>query len=238
MDLLAVTVNAPVASFRRPLDHTYQRSLPLPPPTTLLGIAGAALGLSDTALWAPESPIHALKVSAISWQVPGKARDLWTVVKIKNNRLTERSPYFRELLFCTRFTLLYGGPTETIAQLYEAFRHPVYPLSLGREDELFLIRTLWKQECQPVPGDGKPFTGTIIPGDVSDHLLRVPLKTGLRIQLPTMEQLPLRFTLDKNHVRHPQDQQTFTFIPPDLTVQLTGIEPVYAFRKRYFTWLN
>jgi len=61
--ILLVTVRAPVASFRRPLDHNYQRTLPMPPPTTLLGIAGAALGLSDRELWAPDSPVCELKVS-------------------------------------------------------------------------------------------------------------------------------------------------------------------------------
>ena len=55
--IVAVWVRAPVASFRRPLDHDYQRTLPMPPPTTLLGIAGATLGLSD------REPVRGLKVS-------------------------------------------------------------------------------------------------------------------------------------------------------------------------------
>ena len=58
--IIAVRVRAPVASFRRPLDHNYQRTLPMPPPTTLIGIAGAALGLSDRELWAPDSPVRHL----------------------------------------------------------------------------------------------------------------------------------------------------------------------------------
>ena len=51
MELLALNVSAPVASFRRPLDLNYQRTLPLPPPTTLIGLAGAALGMSPWDLW-------------------------------------------------------------------------------------------------------------------------------------------------------------------------------------------
>ncbi|RLA76728.1 MAG: CRISPR-associated protein Cas5, partial [Deltaproteobacteria bacterium] len=104
MELLTLTVTAPVASFRRPLDLNYQRTLPLPPPTTLIGLAGAALGLSDRQLWASDGLLRELKVSALiqpsphTGGPPGVARDMWTVLKIKNNRIAERSPYFRELL--------------------------------------------------------------------------------------------------------------------------------------------
>jgi CRISPR-associated Cas5-like protein len=45
--IVAIQVRASVASFRRPPGHNYQRTLPMPPPTTLLGITGAALGFSE-----------------------------------------------------------------------------------------------------------------------------------------------------------------------------------------------
>jgi CRISPR-associated protein Cas5t len=94
--IVAVRVCATVASFRRPLDHNYQRTLPMPPPTTLLGIAGAALGLSDRDLWSPKSLLSNLKVSVWIEEEPGRARDMWTVLKIKSGKIAERSPYFRE----------------------------------------------------------------------------------------------------------------------------------------------
>ena len=147
MELLVLTVTGPVASFRRPLDLNYQRTLPLPPPTTLIGIAGAALGLSDLDLWSPDSPLLELKVSVLAQPSPytggppGRARDMWTVLKIKDNRIAERSPYFRELLFYTRYTLLYGGPRDLLENLAEAFMNPSYPLSLGRDDELLWIES-------------------------------------------------------------------------------------------------
>lgn len=97
--ILVVMVRAPVVSFRRPMDHNYQRTLPMPPPTTLLGIAGAALGLSDRELWAQDSPMRDLRVSVWIEGETGRAYDMWTVLKIKGGRIAERSPYFRELLF-------------------------------------------------------------------------------------------------------------------------------------------
>jgi CRISPR-associated protein Cas5t len=171
--ILLVTVRAPVASFRRPLDHNYQRTLPMPPPTTLLGIAGAALGLSDRELWAPDSPVRELKVSVWmeEWKqeepnrAPGRARDMWTVLKIKSGKIAERSPYFRELLFFVRYTLIYGGPEDLLRRLEEAFRDPAYPLSLGREDELLLMESIRWGEATP----GEPrFRGTILPVDLRE----------------------------------------------------------------------
>ncbi|RMG63139.1 MAG: CRISPR-associated protein Cas5, partial [Calditrichaeota bacterium] len=161
--VLIVRVRAPIASFRRPLDHNYQRTLPLPPPTTLIGIAGAALGLSDRKLWAPDSPINHLKVSVLADGKPGRARDMWTVLKIKSGKIAERSPYFRELLFFTRYTLLYGGEIDTLQRLREAFLDPAYPLTLGREDELLCLQEVILAEL--VRGEPR-FQGTVVPGDI------------------------------------------------------------------------
>jgi len=108
MKALWLKVTAPVASFRRPLDHNYQRTLPHPPPTTLWGLAGAALGLSDYEMWSSSSPLRGIKVSVVALNKPGLARDMWTLRKIKGNKIVELSPYFRELLFYARYILLYG----------------------------------------------------------------------------------------------------------------------------------
>jgi CRISPR-associated Cas5-like protein len=147
--ILLVTVRAPVASFRRPLDHNYQRTLPMPPPTTLLGIAGAALGLSDRELWAPDSPVRELKVSVWmeEWKqeepnrTPGRARDMRTVLKIKSGKIAERSPYFRELLFFVRYTLIFraihpdlrraGGPAAQAGGSFPGSRLSPLPRARG-----------------------------------------------------------------------------------------------------------
>lgn len=241
MELLALTVSAPVASFRRPLDLNYQRTLPLPPPTTLIGLAGAALGLSDRDLW--KSPLATLKVSVLSQPssrtggAPGQAQDMWTVLKIKNNRIAERSPYFRELLFYPRYTLLFGGPRDLLESLKEAFLDPVYPLSLGREDEL-----LWLDEeprLQPlIPAETATFYGTAVPGDIREMEARMPLEPGLKAQPPIVETVPLAFTVDKKGVRQPLRRVPLTFIPLSLPLEIKGISPVFQYDSRCFTWMN
>jgi len=243
MELLALTVSAPVASFRRPLDLNYQRTLPLPPPMTLIGLAGAALGLLDRDLWDPTGPLQELKVSALiqpspyTGGAPGTARDMWTVLKIKSNKIAERSPYFRELLFYPRYTLLFGGSRNLLEDLARAFQDPAYPLSLGREDEL-----LWVEELPEVlpltPAESPRFSGTAVPGDIRKLETRITLREGTRIEPPMVETVPLTFVVDRKGVRAPVRRMPLTFLPFSLSLEIQGIQPVYVYRDRCFTWMN
>nr|BAL57692.1 hypothetical conserved protein [uncultured Acetothermia bacterium]BAL59376.1 hypothetical conserved protein [Candidatus Acetothermum autotrophicum] len=233
--IVAVSVRALVASFRRPLDHNYQRTLPMPPPTTLLGIAGAALGLSDRDLWAEDSPLRNLKVSVWMDEEPGRARDMWTVLKVKSGKIAERSPYFRELLFFTRYTLLYGGEEALLRELEHAFRDPAYPLSLGREDELLLIEDVFLVEAQP----GKPrFRGTVLSGDIRQMSdLRPILREGAVFEPPVVETLPLAFTIDTKGLRHPERPVPLSFLPLGVELEVPRILALQC-NERNFIWLN
>jgi len=228
-------VRAPVASFRRPLDHNYQRTLPMPPPTTLLGIAGAALGMSDRDLWALDSPLRNLKVSVLMEGVPGRARDMWTVLKIKSGRIAERSPYFRELLFGVCYTLLYGGEKRVLERLEAAFNEPAYPLSLGRDDELLVIESLGIEEVQQGP---PRFLGTLLPVDVRQiEGLRPQVPPGLHFEPPLVETLPLAFSVDDNGVRSPERMTTLSFLPVGIEIEVPGLQ-AFQWQGRNFVWAN
>jgi len=233
--IVAVRVCATVASFRRPLDHNYQRTLPMPPPTTLLGIAGAALGLSDRDLWSPKSLLSNLKVSVWIEEEPGRARDMWTVLKIKSGKIAERSPYFRELLFFPRYTLLYGADASLLDKLKNAFQDPVYPLSLGREDEMLLVEEIQLTEASR----GSPrFRGTVLPIDIRKHPDARPiLKPGAQFDPPVIETLPLRFRVDTKGIRQPESPVPLSFLAPGLELEVPGV-PALHWHGRNFTWLN
>jgi len=233
--ILAVQVRATVASFRRPLDHNYQRTLPMPPPTTLIGIAAAALGLSDRQLWASDSPLCHLKVSVWIDDEPGFARDMWTVLKIKNYKIAERSPYFRELLFFTRYTLFYGGTEDLLHRLAQAFRNPVYSLSLGRDDELMLVEDIAMEETK----DGKPhFEGTVLPGDIRQiEGVKVVLEPAVSLKPIIVETLPLRFRVDDRGVRHPEAFMPLSFLPLG-TEMIVPTMKALQWQGRNFVWLN
>ena len=232
--VLRVTVRAPVVSFRRPLDHNYQRSLSMPPPTTLLGIAGAALGLSDRELWSPSSLLRDIKVAVWVDDEPGRARDMWTVLKIKSGKIAERSPYFRELLFSVRYTLIYGGSELLLRQLEQAFYDPAYPLSLGREDELALIEKVALDDA--VAGEPR-FRGTVLPIDIRRQPARPVLRPGIRFEPPVVETLPLRFSVDAKGIRHPEQPVTFSFLPLELELEVPSL-PALKCQGRNFTWMN
>jgi len=233
--VLTIQVRAPVASFRHPLDHNYQRTLSMPPPTTLVGIAGAALGLSDRELWAPDSPLRGLKVSVWMEEEPGRARDMWTVLKVKAGKIAERSPYLREMLFFTRYVLVYGSEGAILQRLQEAFRDPAYPLCLGREDELALVENIQLTEAEP----GEPcFRGTVLPVDIrSMPDLRPILRPGLRFEPAIVERLPLEFTVDSKGVRHPARPVPLSFLPLGLELEVPSL-PAIRCESRNFVWLN
>jgi hypothetical protein len=207
----------------------------MPPPTTLLGIAGAALGLSDRELWAPDSPLRGLKVSVWMEEEPGRARDMWTVLKIKAGKIAERSPYFRELLFFTRYVLVYGGDGAILQRLQEAFRDPAYPLSLGREDELALVEDIQLTKAEP----GEPrFRGSIVPGDIRRMPdLRPILQEGAFFEPPVVETLPLAFNIDARGIRHPEQLSLLSFL--SLGIELVVPKTIaLRWNDRNFAWLN
>lgn len=208
----------------------------MPPPTTLVGIAGAAMGLSDRELWSGNSILRQVKVAVWMDAEPGLTRDMWTVLKIKDNKKIERSPYMRELLFFVRYTLIYGGDEVLLKKMEHAFYDPVYPLSLGREDELLFIEEISLDAAT----EGRPsFRGTVIPGDFRRMRVRPLLQPGIRFEPPVVETLPLSFAVDDKRIRHPQRQVTLSFLP--LGVELEIEEPrIHALQcqGRNFTWIN
>lgn len=239
MRVLAVEVKAPVASFRRRLDHTYQRTLPLPPPTTLIGLAGAAMGLDTAQLWSDASPLKNLKVQALAQNQPGRATDMWTLLKIKGGKM-ERSPYLREMLYDARFTVLYGGDDALLVQLRDALQKPAYPLSLGREDELVHIEVCSLVECPSVSETPFQFKGTILPGDLRLLKARPILQEDAIYEPAVVERLPTRFQIGKHGERDPVDPRDFTFLPYTVQVEIDAgafNREVYRYTDRQFVWL-
>jgi CRISPR-associated protein Cas5t/CRISPR-associated protein Cas5h len=162
---------------------------------------------------------------------------MWTVLKIKGNKIAERSPYFREVLFFVRYTLIYGGNEELLQKLRVAFQDPAYPLSLGREDELAVI----EEATLTTASKGKPlFGGTILPGDIRQMpKLRPVLRPGVILEPPIVETLPLGFEVDARGVRSPIAPMPFSFLPfgMELEVPECPWQPL-CLKDRNFVWLN
>lgn len=241
MKVLSLKVRASQVSFRRPLDLNYHRTLPLPPPTTMIGLAGAALGLADFQIWNGEQwqSLRDMRVAALLDKRPGKSKDMMTILKIKGGRIDQRSPYFRELLFNVEYTLIYAGDDELIENLKSAFEDPVYPLSLGRKDELIEIITIEEIRLSK----GEPiFSGTAIPGDIREMDIELPAFKNniapLKLEPAVVENVPLKFKVEKG-CRIPVKKTTITFLPYSLKVKVGNFKgEVFKLNDRNFTWMN
>ena len=242
MKALSLKVKAPQVSFRHPLDLNYQRTLPLPPPTTMVGLAGAALGIADFQIWNDEywQPLRDIKVAVLLDKLPGKAKDMMTVLKIKGGRIEQRSPYFRELLFNVEYTLIYAGDDNLIKKLIVSFNDPVYPLSLGREDELIEIVSI--EEIELIKGE-PVFRGTAIPGDIREMEIELPAfkdgRSPIKLEPAVVENVPLKFKVEKKGYRIPSQKATISFLPYLLEVKIKGFNmEVFNLDGRNFTWMN
>jgi len=130
MNYCIIELKSQTASFRHPDFQNFHKTLFLPPPTTIIGLAGAALGLSPKGAqeYFDESNFQ-IGVHAKSL---GKARDLWKYNDFKNGSII-----IKEILYVNRFIIVFGNSDlEKIEDLKSAFLDPKYALSLGNSDSM------------------------------------------------------------------------------------------------------
>lgn len=223
------------ASFRSPETHTFHKTLPLPPKTTVIGMMGAALGLSL-------EEIHKLVedqgfLVGVYGLNKGLMRDLWNYRKltgkeknyteddIKNRR--QYSVLIREYLFENLFIFYFGcNELNKLEDLRSAFLSPVYTLTVGNSDDLFKIckigDILEEKQCKL-----KKFEYTILPGDFSNlynndiDFSQIPIvKT---VNTPQVFLLPTKFVFEGDE-RRVSERQKFTFVstPVKLKTDIDG----------------
>ncbi|AKT38511.1 CRISPR-associated protein Cas5 [Chondromyces crocatus] len=140
MRLARVTLHAPVASFRHPFFVTgRQPTFDIPPPSTLHGLCAAAAGTfpdPTTFLFGVHFTYRAraqdLEHQHLASALPPGTRITVPTPTGSQRATTEISvqPVLRDFLFDTTLTL-YVAP-----DLASAFHAPVYPLVLGRSQDL------------------------------------------------------------------------------------------------------
>ncbi|MET8746166.1 CRISPR-associated protein Cas5 [Streptomyces sp. NPDC004728] len=130
-EALEVTLTAPIASFRNPLYQGMQIGLPCPPPSTVGGMLAAAAGSWDNV---PEHTRFAMTFTA-----EGSGTDLETYHPAAA-KPAYRNATIKDREFLTDITLTTWLTTEL--DLWEtALRTPVWPLHLGRSQDLATART-------------------------------------------------------------------------------------------------
>jgi len=138
---LEVTVTAPVASFRNPLYVGRQIGLPCAPPSTVGGMLAAAAGG-----W------HRVPTEtrfAMAFQSRAQGTDLETFHPLQQQgKATSPTPKDRDYLWGVQVTLWF---LDDLEQWERRLRRPVWPLTLGRSQDVATARTR-RVELDDQPG--------------------------------------------------------------------------------------
>lgn len=239
-----VSLHGATASFREPGSHLYQATLPLPPISALVGMAGAATGRTFEEAWQYFKSAK-LFVGA-SGCAEGRGIDLWNYDKMAVPRGSEevaRAKLYglskvvrkdilnREFLADPEFVVFYAlEDRENAASLHSAFKDPVYALSLGSSDDIALVR---KVSALCTIGGGEEsdsFTDTLLPGDHADEVRFDwdALKRACVVQTlkaPMVRPLIVDFEF-KGSERHGSRYRLFTFLSGHQRI----LNPQRAFR--------
>lgn len=220
----AVELRTQTASFRNPDFQNFQKSFPLPPPTTLMGLAGAALGLSPRAAQAffEATPFRA----GVRGKAQGLARDLW-----KYRTLPGHSVITRELYVHGHFHLVFGSTDHAaVRQLAAAFQMPVQALTLGPSDSLAKV-----VQTALITGEtvAHRCENALLEGDLLADILAQATWGGsfsltVRESDPLAYQLPTRFQYKSDYgVRAVISRRLFSFVGPSVSLPnraLAGVQ--------------
>jgi len=220
VEAIRLHVQGLLNSFREPKSHKIHRTLPFPPQTTLIGLAGAALGLSENNLWKECKGLGVAVVDiskASDLGGAGKAEDLVTYKKYKDSDI-ETSIYIRELLYKPEYMIYYATDNgKLLNRLFNAFLNPVYALSLGRDDELITIKSVEKVNLESL--DTGDFEETILPFDPVEEGFEIDISNQRFFEPYSTVLLPSTFIV-KNGVREPLSFRKCIFLR-NLKITLT-----------------
>lgn len=214
-------------SYRQPDFHTYHKTLPLPPKTTIAGFIGSALGISPSEVNADWLLQNRFKVGVIGSN-KGQANDLWQIRKYESKQIKlyqtgkVETPYktaviVRELLFQSSLTLYLNFEKHSdFETMQHALRSPKWALSLGREDELIKIEAIDDIDV-PLINKQHSFRNTVIEGDLASIEYRpqldVQFSGNLLKAAPKTVTLPVSFSMQKSsEVRQGADFRSFTYV--------------------------
>ncbi|MBE0451883.1 MAG: CRISPR-associated protein Cas5 [Clostridia bacterium] len=220
VDAIRLHVRGVFNSYRDPKTHKIHRTFPFPPRTTLIGLAGAALGLSEDVLWDEYKDLQ-VAVIAISKENSlggeGRADDLIKYKKFKDNDV-ETSILIRELLYKPEYLIYYTSSEKNVlGEIHEAFLNPKYALSLGHDDELIILHEIEKVNL--IPLESGEYGETILPFNPSAEGFHIDITKQRYFEPCTLVTLPTQFII-KNGIRTPSKLQTYAFLK-NLRIHIT-----------------
>jgi CRISPR-associated protein Cas5t len=226
MIFCAIELRAITATFRNPEFQNFHKSLHLPPPTTLVGLAGAALGKS------PKAAQEFFEED--NWQLgifgtsEGYAKDLWKYRTLNSDPEKASSIILREMMFDNHFIAVYGCEQEdNVRVLLDAFDNPVYALTLGSSDSLAKVVS---SKIIKDTTEAKELSNCLVPGNVISSVIENMSNGGdfsiYSTSEPIAYDLPVKFQYESDYgVRRVVRRKTLSFIgePMQLNYQVKGV---------------
>jgi CRISPR-associated protein Cas5 subtype I-B len=209
MSALRIKCYSISSGFRSPLSHAIHDSLPLPPPTTIVGMVGAALGISRSDM---SNFYQSMKVAVIGTH-EAVFQDLTHIIKFASGGKVKEpvSLLTRENLFKNNFYIwIIPDKVEIIDKLRLAFSDPKYALSLGRDDEIIRIDEIkivrLEYAYEPI------LENTILPFNLDPKNIELIDSKSVIIPLVSIS-LPRGFIVNKtSETRIPQNFNNYTFV--------------------------
>lgn len=215
MKYCIVHIKTQTASFRNPEFQNFHKSFVLPPPTTVIGLAGAALGLS------PKEAQDFFDGKGFEMGIGGtsngKAKDLWKYRTLTTDpKKGPTSVLVREFLFDNNFYFAFGNADENlITELKNAFDTPQYALTLGNSDS---IAKVVKAEIIDNLSEKAELSNCLLSGKAIEQTLQ-KMSAGEAVDIfieyreNMIYDLPIRFEYESNYgVRRVTQRAAFTFV--------------------------
>ncbi len=222
---ILLDLSAPMACFRIPLHHNYHRSFALPPPTTVLGMLGAAMGLDETGIdaWLRQARPRL----AIGGKHNGGGKELMTIRKVGAGGKIKPNEFATILLRELRVDLVCRivvqcATAEHERAVLQAVNAPRYPISAGPADFLAVMRAAWVDELIIQPTER--LHHCLAPGSLwgKAKIEAEALKNTALLETvagPNSWNLPLAWQIGKQGERHPAAFAPFTFLTTAVKLQ-------------------
>ncbi len=220
------------ATFRNPEFQNFHKSFLLPPPTTLIGLAGAAMGLSPKSAQKFFNEGFYLGIHGTS---KGYCKDLW-----KYNTFDKQgSIILKEMLYDNHFVLIFGHDNyDLIETIRQAFLAPEYTLTLGNNDALAkIIQITVNDEFT----ESFELSNCLVEGNVVEEVIE-KAKNGLSFSIystsePIAYDLPIRFQYESDYgFRRVIERKTLSFIGENM--QLNFAKKGIKYKNKFIPVFN
>jgi CRISPR-associated protein Cas5t len=221
MNYCLIQVHTQTATFRNPEFQNFHKSFALPPPTTIVGLVGAALGLEakDAQAFFED---NGFKIG-VKGKSEGKTNDLWKYRTLNPEKPT--SVLTREILYKNTFLIAFAHENaDVIDQLRAAFETPQYAPVLGSSDSLAKLKVLPSDAISVV--SSKDLSYCLVAGNAVEDALNAVLSNKsfdfyLEHHDSMFYDLPIRFHYEASGVRRVIERKPFTFIGSSMQLPIS-----------------